>query len=524
MSYRIFLTGVLRTPCRAKISAVVIFICLLSAASFAQEQNDAATDDSPKQLVKEAKKLARRGELSDAEKILRRAVSASAPADSKAKLQLAAVLIKQKNLLEAYHISFDVAKAEPDNSFAFALLGTIFLTAGNFRDAEAAFFNSLRLNNEEALGWAGLGTLNFYENRINPALGQLKSAVALEPSEPDYVFSLAQIAARAENYLLAAQAYEKFLQISPHTDAERRARIKGLIGFLNYLGSRQALYAPAGAVETVVPVRLLNDRPVVQLKINGSAAPLNFVLDTGSGISVLSEETARQLKIKAVARGGLARGVGGDGKFEIVYGFLRSVEVGAVKIRNVPVYIRQFHASSEKIDGYIGLALISKFLTTIDYGNASFALKKKDGGRVETANGDAASIPLRLTSSGFLSGEVALEGIDAPLNFIVDTGASISVISDRIAASKEISPFAASEKMRVIGAAGVTENMPTFLLPRISFGTHSRERVKTVALNLDVINETSGFDQSGILGGNFLKNYRLTFDFDNSKVIFVPIK
>jgi hypothetical protein len=78
--------------------------------------------------------------------------------------------------------------------------------------------------------------------------------------------------------------------------------------------------------------------------------------------------------------------------------------------------------------------------------------------------------------------------------------------------------------MRVIGAAGITEDMPTFLLPKISFGAHSRESVKTVALNLGIINETSGFDQSGILGGNFLKNYRLTFDFANSKVIFVPVK
>jgi hypothetical protein len=38
-----------------------------------------------------------------------------------------------------------------------------------------------------------------------------------------------------------------------------------------------------------------------------------------------------------------------------------------------------------------------------------------------------------------------------------------------------------------------------------------------------MINEASGFEQAGILGGNFLKNYRMTFDFKNSKVIFVPI-
>ena len=111
-----------------------------------------------------------------------------------------------------------------------------------------------------------------------------------------------------------------------------------------------------------------------------------------------------------------------------------------------------------------------------------------------------------------------------PLNFIVDTGASVSVISQNVANTKEISVFVKDEKMRVIGAAGVTDSVPLFLLPRVTFGKHSRQSINAVALDLDVINETAGFEQAGILGGNFLKNYRLTFDFQNSKVIFVPVK
>ena len=55
---------------------------------------------------------------------------------------------------------------------------------------------------------------------------------------------------------------------------------------------------------------------------------MRFVLDTGSGMSVISEQTAKRLGIKPIARGGLARAVGGGGKFEIVYGFLDSIEIG----------------------------------------------------------------------------------------------------------------------------------------------------------------------------------------------------
>lgn len=271
-----------------------------------------------------------------------------------------------------------------------------------------------------------------------------------------------------------------------------------------------------------MPIELVGNRPVIRLRVNGRDEPLNFVLDTGSGISVISDETAKLLDIDPITRGGYAKGIGGDGRFEIVYGFIRRVDIGDVNVRNVPVYIRKFHTQGQKVDGYIGLSLISKFLTTIDYGDLKFTLLKDEANETPAAN-TGVSLPLRLTSSGFLSGEVQLQGIDEPLNFIVDTGASVSVISDEVANLETISSFARGEKMRVVGSAGITEDVPSYLLPRVSFGSHTRESITAIALDLDIINEASGFEQAGILGGNFLRNYRMTFDFKNSKVTFVPI-
>jgi predicted aspartyl protease len=403
------------------------------------------------------------------------------------------------------------------------VLGAALLNSGNFKEARMIFLNSLRLNKKEALAWAGLGMLDFYENRIFAGLERLREAVYLAPDEPDFWFGLAQIAARAEQYKEAADAYNTFLFISRNTDDERRDRIKGLINFLRFLGQKQTLYETAGEQQTSVSFELIGNRPVVRIKANDRENDLKFVLDTGSGISVISDKTAQKLKLKPVTKGGYAKGIGGDGRFEIIYGFLRSVEIGEVKVKNVPVYIRKFHADSEGIDGYIGLSLISKFLTTIDYGNLSFSLIKRESDGGSIADSESISLPLRLTSSGFLSGEVQLEGIEETLNFIVDTGASVSVISDSIAGMDQISGLITKDKMRVIGSAGITNNVPSFRLPRVSFGNHSRESITAIALDLDMINETSGFEQAGILGGNFLKNYSLTFDFKNSKVIFVPI-
>jgi len=527
MKFRILVNGVFRFPFQTKHLAVfvltVLFIIGLPALGLASDDVQQIEEDT-RQQIKQAEKLAKKGKVAEAEKILRQIIERD-PSHSTAKLKLAYLLLKQKHLLEAYDLSFEIAKNEPKNAYAYAVLGATLLSAGNFKEADKILVAALTLNKKESLAWAGLGMLDFYENRIFDSIENLKTAVYFDGDEPDYIFTLAQVSARAEKYKEAADAYYRFLQVSPQTDTERRDRIKGLINFLRFLGAKRSLYDLDGGERTSVSFDLMRDRPVIKLKVNNKEETLKFVLDTGSGISVISRETAERLKIKPITRGGLARAIGGNGKFEIVYGFLKSVNIGDVQIENVPVYIREFHSNDEKIDGYIGLSLISKFLTTIDYGNLTFSLVRKDvADEQNLVENKSLFLPLRLTSSGFLSGEVQLEGIEDSLNFIVDTGASISVISDEVANLSGISRFVRNEKMRVVGAAGVTEDVPSFLLPRITFGTNSRESITAIALDLDIINEASGFRQAGILGGNFLKNYRLTFDFKNSQVIFTPVK
>jgi tetratricopeptide (TPR) repeat protein/predicted aspartyl protease len=494
-----------------------LVVCLSTAISTAGQ----LTVTNIKDLFKQAQKEGRKGRAAEAEKLYRQIIEVD-PRNSDAKLAMAYLLVKQRRIREAYELSFDIAKTEPKNSRAYAVLGATFLTAGRFHEARTCFITSIQLNRKEDLAWAGLGMLEFYENRIEDSISDLEEATFREPNEPDYQFALGQVSARAERYKEAADAYKRFLMISNDLDSDRRARIKGLVNFLNYLGQKTSLYNTDGGAQTNVPFALIGNRPVIKVRVNGRDDSLNFVLDTGSGISVISDKTAHKLKINPVTRGGYARGIGGDGKFEIVYGFLRDVSIGDVRIRNVPVYIREFHTTNEDIDGYIGLSLISKFLTTIDYGSLTFALTKKPAEPSGTTDQDL-SLPLRLTSSGFLSGEVKLEGVDDTFNFIVDTGASVSVISDEIASLQPVSRYSRSEKMRVVGSAGITDDVPSFMLPRVTFGNNTREGVAAIALDLDLINEASGFQQAGILGGNFLRNYRLTFDFKNSKVKFVPI-
>lgn len=505
---------------------LVLSIVITTLSGIAANADSPASSDSDdfRDLIKQARKLVRSESLSDAESLLRRA-STLRPDRSEPRVELGFVLSKQRRLLEAYELLVPIAQAEPTNARAFAVLGFVLLSAGRFDEAAPLFQRSLKLDRRESLGWAGYGLLDFYLNRIDESLAYLQEAVYRGPGEPDYWFTLGQVFARAERYTDAADAYNKFLSVARSSDKDRRARIKGLIDFLRYIGQRDGLYASSGKDHTSLGFELVGNRPIIKVRLNGSTEPLRFVIDTGSGITVISDTTAKRLNIKPITRGGFAKGIGGNGRFEIVYGFLQSIQLGDVSVRSVPVYIRRFQNDQQPVDGYIGLALISKYLATIDYGNSTFSLLKRDDDSRQVLTEDAAlSLPLRLTSSGFLSGEVQLEGIESPLNFIVDTGASVSVISQRVAQTDAITPFANDERLRVVGSAGVTDDVRTYLLPKVSFGPHSRKQITAIALDLEIINEASGFEQAGILGGNFLKNYRLTFDFKNSKVQFTPIK
>jgi predicted aspartyl protease/Flp pilus assembly protein TadD len=511
------------------VAAIVLSLTLAEPASafFDKEHN-------------KGQKALRKGDYELAEKIYRELVTKDAH-DNQARLGLSFALLKQRNLQAAYDHAARVIMVEPLSARAHALLGAVILATGDFRNSVEEFRTALALNQNESMAVAGLAMIDFYENRMVLALPALRRAVSLDPDEPDHIFNLGQAAARSERYREAADAYERFLMIAPKTDADRRARIAGLIDFLRYLGRQGPLYVAAGAHRASVGFDAFDNRPILKVRLNGEKEAFRFVLDTGSGMSVISNLTAKRLGLKPVARGGLARAVGGGGRFEIVYGHLDSIEIGEVRIENVPVYIRHFYDTNIPVDGYLGLSAVSKFLTSLDYGTRRMTLIRQNQSDVLEAwttvrSGEGAQalapvlpndtiieVPLRTTSSGFLSGEVLLEGFEKPHNFIIDTAASITVVSEKLSQEEQLLALLQPTKMRVFGAAGITENVSLVQLPKVGLGLTKVEKINAAVLDLEPVNETAGFKQSGIIGGNFLRNFRVYFDFARGALRLEPL-
>jgi len=517
-----------------------LLVCLISGSIGVTAAGSVALRDT--KTRQRADKALRDGDYEGAEKTYR-ALLAKDPHDHQARLGLSLALLKQRHLQHAYDHASRVIMAEPLSARAHALLGAAILASGDFRNSVEEFRTALRLQDDEAIAIAGLAMVDFYENRLESSIRGLRRAVALDSKEPDYLFNLGQATARSEQYKEAADSYERFLAIAPKTDADRRDRIRGLIDFLRYLGNQASLYDLRGANNTSMTFESVDARPILKVRVNGGKEYLKFVLDTGSGMSVISEETAKKLGLRPVARGGMARAVGGGGKFEIVYGFLSSMELGDVKIESVPVYIRHFYDDRYSVDGYIGLAVISRFITSVDYGDNTFTLRRErklktdaqvgfggsaspardEKGELTTSTAGTLEIPVRTTSSGFLSGEVQIEGIEQPQNFIIDTGASITVVSEKLVEQEDLTTFVEATRMRVFGAAGVAEDVKRVLLPRVVLGPFVREQVSAAVLDMESLNETTGFTQSGILGGNFLRHFRISFDFQRGVVRLEPL-
>lgn len=487
-----------------------------------------------------ARRALREGEFETAERMYREMVEKDAK-DLPARLGLSYAQLKQRNLRDAFDNAARVVAVDPLSPRAHALLGSSLLAGGEFIQSIEEFRTAVTLDGREALAIAGLSMINFYENRPSVALAGLRRAIELEPDEPDFLFNFAQAAARTENYREAADAYEQFLRIAPKTDSDRRARIRGLIDFLRFLSTQSnRLYETSGPPRSDVQFELINSRPMVDVRLNNQKKPFRFVLDTGSGMCVLSAKAAARLGLRPIARGGMARAVGGGGRFEIVYGFLNSIQLGEARVENVPIYIRDFHNTQEEVDGYVGLSVLVKYLSSVDYGTGTLTLVR-DPERASAAAAAAAvggataamspvsagaaqamqrvfELPIRSTSSGFWSSAVEFDGLARPLNFIVDTGASISVISQQLAEREDLSHFEQKARLRIFGAAGVSENVTMLVVPRVRIGAYTHPHLSAAVLDMAPINETSGFEQAGIIGGNVLRFFRVTFDFSRGVV------
>ena len=181
---------------------------------------------------------------------------------------------------------------------------------------------------------------------------------------------------------------------------------------------------PAEAVE--VPMRMVNRRPMVDVRINGGG-PYTFLLDTGgSGLARADTSLVDKLKLEVV---GEARGGAGTGGQVVSMPIVRysTLEIGAAMFRNVDAPSRDYNEGRDtRIDGVLGIGLFSTCLVTLDFARGVLriergALPEPDGKEIFTFTNPRgiAELPIRVAGVEIAAhiDTGAMADITLPLSF-----------------------------------------------------------------------------------------------------------
>ena len=257
-------------------------------------------------------------------------------------------------------------------------------------------------------------------------------------------------------------------------------------------------------------------QPLILLptRVNG-AGPFDFILDTGAGTSLLSAELAQQLNIKIL---GTKEGQSAGGKVSVSLAKVESLALGQAKIEDVEVGIVDLgHIAKTigtRIDGDVGYNFLKHFRVTIDY--ESGEIRFDDPKRIENFGGPSkAEIPMRLASPAkpLVLVDVYANG-RGPFQFAIDTGTSTTAIAPEVAQQLGID----SSPIGPLTTGGSQVNVTAGNLKSFQVGgARIDDLVIVVADFFGTLSQAVGAKLDGIVGYNFLRNFRVVMDYPSEK-------
>ena len=236
----------------------------------------------------------------------------------------------------------DVLRQEaPGDAEALALYGDTLWSAGWFDESDVYYAAALEADADSPRGRFGLARSLASRRQLDQALVEAERALELSPQDGEIHAIVAEIYEREHDFARAAEFYRRYAELLPASaTSEKAAWARARIRFLEAFEGRQpvAIDAEDEAMLHTVPFRLVNDKVVVRASINGGPQQ-DFVLDTGSEETILSEETAFVRGIAPITRT-LSAGVGEMGLRGLQLGRLDSLSIGTLQVRNLPVLIK----------------------------------------------------------------------------------------------------------------------------------------------------------------------------------------
>jgi predicted aspartyl protease len=253
-------------------------------------------------------------------------------------------------------------------------------------------------------------------------------------------------------------------------------------------------------------------QPLILLPIHvNDRGPFDFILDTGAGTSLLSSGLAKRLEVKVV---GSKEGHSAGGKVSVFLGKVDSLAVGEIKLRDVDVGMVDLSQIAKtigaNIDGDLGYNFLKHFRITIDYGDSQIRLD--DPKRVESlSRGAQTEVPIRLAAPAkpLILVDVHANG-SGPFQFAVDTGTSTTAIKPDVAKALAVESSPVGPATAGSGQVDVTAGS----LQSFQLGGARIDNLPVIVANFfEMLSQAVGVRLDGIVGYNFLRNYKVVIDY-----------
>ena len=413
---------------------------------------------------------------------------------------------------------FDLARTEAEKLVAsaplspdvIALHADALWTSGLFQESEARYRDALSLQPDLARGHHGMARAYAAQSQLDLAMSEAQTALRLSPRDLEIHHTVGAVYERMHKYEEAAGAYSNYVNLLPNKDHSEKADwSRSEIKFLRSFGQRVPFELDPGTEEQLYTIdfRLVNDKVIVRAKVNDGSFQ-DFVVDTGAENTVLSRSTAQRLGVTPITYT-LSAGVGDVGLRGLQLARINTLELGLLKLRNVPCLIKDpplREIPTKEVESLSPLAL--GFSMIIDY-----KLKKITFGKHIPPEAGDFELPLRLhrlaTVRGLVDGKYQA-------NFVVDTGGEVISISRATAVAIGKNEPARRIALKVFGSSGWDRD--AFLLPgvNLSFSDIRYTNFPVVVLNLETPSALLGFQLGGIIGHKFLSKYRVGIDLEHS--------
>jgi len=419
--------------------------------------------------------------------------------------------LRMAEFTDAYADALALVELSARDADATTLHGDALWALGRFQESEQRFEEALAANPESSRARHGRARSLASRSRLDEALDEAQAALRLAPRDGEIHHTVGAIYERMRRYEEAANAYSNYVNLLPNKDRSVKAAwSRAEIEFLRAFKSRMPfdMDAAAAGQTHIVPFRMVNEKVVVKTRVNKSTT-IDFVLDTGSELTVITRDTASRLGVRAVSET-LSAGVGDIGLRGLQVGRIDSLAIGSLELRNVPCLIKNpplRGLPTREAESFSPVSLGMSMV--VDYGRQELLIGKNLP--EEPADYE---LPLRIHRLAMVQGTVNSD----PANFVVDTGGQVISISTDTASTLERDGSVRQIPLKVYGTSGWDKD--AFLLPGVDLTFQGIEysNFPVVVLNLRAPSILLGFRLGGIVGHKFLSPYRVTLDLKASTV------